>query len=150
MRHIPKIHGNIWLKIKVGGKIVIENQYTDMLGFPGGSGKASACNAGDLGLMPGSDPLEKEMAAHSSTLAESNVTEWLHFHFSYWYIGLPWWFIGKESTCQCRRCGFDPRVGKIYWRRKWQPTPVFLPGKSHGQRIPADYSRWSYKRIGTT
>ena len=43
---------------------------------------------------------------------------------------------GKESTCQCRRhksCGFDPWVGKIPWSRKQQPTPVFLPGKSHGQ-----------------
>ena len=35
---------------------------------------------------------------------------------------------------QCRRHGFDPWVGKNPWRRKWQPTPVFLPGKSHGQR----------------
>ena len=37
---------------------------------------------------------------------------------------------GKESTCQCRRCkrcGFDPWVGKIPWMRAWQPTPVFLP-----------------------
>ena len=32
------------------------------------------------------------------------------------------------------RCGFDPWVGKIPWRRTWQPTPVFLPGASHGQR----------------
>ena len=39
----------------------------------------------------------------------------------------------KKSACQCRRCGFNPWVRKI-WRRKWQPTPVFLPGKSHGQR----------------
>ena len=47
--------------------------------------------------------------------------------------GLPWWLSGKESICQCRscrRCGFDPWVGKIPWRRKWQPTLVFLPGKS--------------------
>ena len=44
---------------------------------------------------------------------------------------------GKEPSCQCRRCkrcGFDPWVRKIPWRRKWQPAPVFLPGKSHGQR----------------
>ena len=41
---------------------------------------------------------------------------------------------GKESACQCRKCGLDPWVGKIPWRRKWQPTPVFLSGKSHGQR----------------
>ena len=42
-------------------------------------------------------------------------------------IGLPWWLSGKQSTCQCRRLGFSPWVGKIPWRRKWQPTPVFLP-----------------------
>ena len=44
--------------------------------------------------------------------------------------GLPWWLSGKESACQCRRCGFDPWVRKIPWRRKWQPTAVFLPGES--------------------
>ena len=44
---------------------------------------------------------------------------------------------GKEPACQCRRCkrlGLDSWVGKIPWRRAWQPTPVFLPGESHGQR----------------
>ena len=53
------------------------------------------------------------------------------------FIGLPRWLSGKASSCQCRRCKrrrFDPGVGKIPWRRKWQPTPVFLSGKSHGQR----------------
>ena len=48
--------------------------------------------------------------------------------------GLHWRLSGKEPVCQCRRCGFDPWVRKIPWRRKWPPTPVFLPGKSHGQR----------------
>ena len=46
------------------------------------------------------------------------------------YMGLPWWLSGKESACQCKRCrshGFNPWVRKILWRRKWQPTPVFLP-----------------------
>ena len=46
----------------------------------------------------------------------------------------------KESSCQSRRrrrCGFDPSVVKISWRRKWQPTPVFLPEKPHGQGILA-------------
>ena len=46
---------------------------------------------------------------------------------------LPWWLSGKESTCQCRRHGFHPCIRKIPWRRKWQPTPVFLPGESHGR-----------------
>ena len=45
---------------------------------------------------------------------------------------------GEEPTCQCRgwkRCGFNPLVGKIPWRRKWQPTLVFLPGKFHDRRV---------------
>ena len=45
---------------------------------------------------------------------------------------LPRWLSDKESACQCkrlRRQAFDPWVGKIPWRREWQPTPVFLPGK---------------------
>ena len=46
---------------------------------------------------------------------------------------------------ECRRCGFDSRVGKTPWKRKWQPTPVFLPGKSYGQRSLADYSPWCHK-----
>ena len=55
------------------------------------------------------------------------------------------WAIGKEPACQCcrpKRCGFDPWVGKILWRRTWQPTPVFLPAESHGQRNLAGYSPW--------
>ena len=45
------------------------------------------------------------------------------------------------------RHGFDPRVGKIPWRRKWQPTAVFLPRKSHGQRSLAGYSPWGHKKV---
>ena len=45
------------------------------------------------------------------------------------------WLSGKEPACQCRRCRCDPWVSKIPWRRKWQPTPVFLPGKFRGQRV---------------
>ena len=57
---------------------------------------------------------------------------------------------GKESACQCRRCWFDPWVWKIPWRRKWQPIPVLLPGKSHGLRIPLGYSPWGHKELDTT
>ena len=52
-------------------------------------------------------------------------------------LGFPVGTSGKEPACQCRtheRHGFDPWVGKIPWRRKGQPTPVFLPGKSHIDR----------------
>jgi len=51
---------------------------------------------------------------------------------------------------QCRRCRFDPWVGKIPWRRKWQPTPAVVPGKSHRQRRLAGYSPWHSKESDTT
>ena len=50
---------------------------------------------------------------------------------------------GKESACQYRRCKrhrFDLWVGTIPWRRTWQPTPLFLPGETHGQRNLVDCS----------
>ena len=62
-------------------------------------------------------------------------------------------FPGKESACQCkrlRRLEFDPWVRKTPWRKKWQPTPVFLPEKSHGQRSPVRHSPQDCKESGTT
>ena len=61
-------------------------------------------------------------------------------------MGLPWWLRGKESICQCRIYGFDSWVGKIPWRKKWQPTPVFLPGKSHGRGA---CNPWGHKKLNT-
>ena len=60
-------------------------------------------------------------------------------------LGLPTWLCGKESACQCRRhkrLGFNPWARKIPWRRKWKPTPVFLPQKSHVQRRLVGCSPW--------
>ena len=83
----------------------------------------------------------------------TQLSDW-HFHtfafapsfsgVSLGFSGLFWGFPGgsgngKESTCQCRRCRFNPWVGKITWRRAWQLTPVFLPGKSHRQRCLMGY-----------
>ena len=69
-------------------------------------------------------------------------------------MGFPSDASGKEPTCQCRRhkrCRFDPWVGTISWRRAWQPTPVFLPGESHGQRTLAGYSSpWDLKESDAT
>ena len=59
-------------------------------------------------------------------------------------LGLPQ-CLSKESTCQSGRCRFDTWVRKIAWRRKWQPTPVFLPGKSHGQQSLMGYIPWGNK-----
>ena len=52
---------------------------------------------------------------------------------------------GDRVCLQCGRPGFDPWVGKIPWRRKWQPTPVFLPVKSHGQKSLVGYTPWGCK-----
>ena len=57
---------------------------------------------------------------------------------------------GKESARQWRRHRFNPWVRKILWRRNWQPTPVFLPGKSHGQRRLVNYSPWGCKESDMT
>ena len=113
----------------------------------------------------GEDLLQKEMATHSSILAwripqteepgglqsmgsqrvrHDGATS-LHFSSP---PELPWWLSGKESACQCRRCGFNPWVRKIPWGRKEQLGPVFLPGKSRGQRSLQSSSSWGRKRAG--
>ena len=60
-------------------------------------------------------------------------------------VGFPRGSDGKE----CKRPRFDPWVRKIPWRRAWQPTLVFLPGESHGQRSLAGYSPWGRKELDT-
>ena len=54
------------------------------------------------------------------------------------------------SAGDIKRRDFDPWLGKIPCRRKWQPTPVFLPGESHGQKSLAGYSPWSCKKSDMT
>ena len=68
------------------------------------------------------------------------------FSCSIWDLGFPGGSTGKESA---RRPGFDPLVGRIPWRRAWQPTPVFSPGESHGQRSLAGYSSSGCKEWDT-
>ena len=77
-------------------------------------------------------PLEKGQATHSRVL------------------GLPWWLRWERICLQCGRLGFDPWVGKIPWRRKWLPTPGFLPGESHEQRSLEGYGPGGCKESGTT
>ena len=57
---------------------------------------------------------------------------------------------GEESASQHKRHRSDPWVGKILWRRKWQSTPVFLPGEVHGQRSLGGYSPWTCGELVTT
>ena len=67
--------------------------------------------------------------------------------------GVPGGLVVKNPPAiagKCKKCGFDPRVGKILWKRKRQPTPVFLPEKSYGWRSLAGYSPWGRKELDTT
>ena len=57
---------------------------------------------------------------------------------------------GKESACNVGDLGLIPRSQKIPWRRAQQPTPVFLPGESHGQRSLVGYGPWGHKELDTT
>ena len=77
----------------------------------------------------------------------------LRLVFTYQYRMLPRWLHAKESSCQCRRCrkyGFHPWVRKIFWRRKWQPTPVFLPGESTWTEQHGGYSPQGHKESDMT
>ena len=68
-------------------------------------------------------------------------------------LGFPSGVSGEEPTCQCRtqkRLGFNPCVGKIPWRRTWQPTQVLLPGESHGQRSLVGYSLYGCTELDVT
>ena len=67
--------------------------------------------------------------------------------------GFPGGTCGEKPACQSRRLqkpGFSPWVGKIPWKRAWQPTLVFLPGEPHGQRSLEGYSPWSRRELDTT
>ena len=102
--------------------------------------------------MPAFDPIRR--LQHVSL----SIHNYLPFQFNFprqsiLSIGLPRWLSDKESACQCRRhqrCGFNPWVRKIPWRRKWQSTPVFLPGESCGQRSLMGYSPWGRKELELT
>ena len=64
-------------------------------------------------------------------------------------LWLPWWL--SSNARQRKKCEFHPWVGKIPWRRKWQPTPVFLVGKFHGQRsLAGSSSQWGRTEWDTT
>ena len=78
----------------------------------------------------------------------SQKTEFMHYRqaFSLWASS---WLSSKNLPAMRRRRkhGFDLWVGKIHWRRKWQPTLLFLPGKSHGQRSLVCYTPWDHKEL---
>ena len=98
-------------------------------GFPGSLvGKESACNGGDPDSIPG--------------LGRSPA-EGLGYPLQYSWASLLAHMV--KNLPAMRRPGFDPWAGKIPWRRAWQPTPVFLPGESQGQRSLVGYSSRGHK-----
>ena len=67
------------------------------------------------------------------------------------FLLMPFRCVTRASlVAQCRRPGVDPWVRKIPWRRKWQPTPVLLPGEFHGLRSLVGYSPWGRKESDMT
>ena len=62
----------------------------------------------------------------------------------------PRWLSGQESTLQCKRCVFNPWARKTSWKRARQPTPVFLPGESRGQKSLSGYSPQGHKELDMT
>ena len=146
----------------------------------GSAGKESTCNARDLGsvLGLGRSPGEgKGYLLQYSGLENSrdytvdgvakNRTQLNDFHTHslplHWIFHIPRNVVfllrflfnprgsdGKSIYLQCGRPRFDRWVGKILWRRKWQPTPVLLPGESHGRRSLVGYSPWGLKESDTT
>ena len=92
---------------------------------------------------------------HKSLITICHWPKLLRFYclYSVCYMGFPGGISGKELACQCRRHkrrGFNPWVRKIPWSREWQPTPIFLLGKSHGQRSLVGYSPWGLEEWDTT
>ena len=65
-------------------------------------------------------------------------------------LWLPRGLVGKESACYVGIPRFNPGVGKIPWKRKCQPTPLFLPGEFHGQRNLVGYTPWGHKESDMT
>jgi len=85
-------------------------------------------------------------AIHGVAKSRTRLSDWTDLN---WKIvsGLPKWLSGKESACQCKRYEFNPWVGRIVWRRKWQLTPVFLPGKSPWTQKPGGLQSVGSQRV---
>ena len=92
-------------------------------------------------------------AVNRVTKSRTWLSDWTTTTYTHVYThicGLPWWLSGKESDCSAGGVSLIPGSGRTPGEKKWQPTPVFLPGKSHGQRSHVGYSPWDHKESDTT
>ena len=100
------------------------------MGFPGSSAvKESACNAGDPSSIPGLGRSPGEEIGYPLQYSWASLVSQMIIYF------------------QCVRLGFNPWVGKIPWRRWWQPTPVFLPGESLWTEEPGRLQSMGLQRV---
>ena len=94
------------------------------------------------------------LIAEAQSLTREVPTQFFFFnHYFIYCESFPGGASGQESASQCRRHniqGFNPWVQKIPWRKEWQPTPVFLPGESQGERSLVDYDPLGHKESDTT
>ena len=92
------------------------------------------------------------MESQPTGYSEKKMCLYIHiYRYIYMYVGFPGSTSGKEPASQCRRHKrhrFDSWVGKMPWRRAQQPTSVFLPGESHGQRSLEGYRPQGPQRVG--
>ena len=125
--------------------------------------KNPPAHAGDIrgaGLIPGGghgkplqyscleNPRQRSLGCYSAEGPQGwTRLKWLSTLSTYHLDGLPWWLGGKESAYNVGDSGSIPGLGKIPWRRKWQPTLVFLPWESHRQWILVGYSPWVTKEL---
>ena len=103
------------------------------MGFPGGSGKWGFTKGKKKGKKKKKKTLTKKRTT-KKVLKKKDIDKKKKV---------------KKSACQCRRQEFEPWVRKMPWRRKLEPTPVFLPEESHGQRSLVDYNPWGSKKSWT-
>ena len=103
------------------------------------------CSSSSLLSVPSSPIPQLHCYHHRPT-----VFSLLRFDIKLHVMKLPWWLSQYSICLQCRKPGFNPWVRKISWRRKWQSTPIFLPGISCGRRSLVDYSPRGRKESDTT
>ena len=155
----PSSNANLYAQTHTHTEIPVSVLSCDQ-GFPCSSvGKEFACSAGDPDSMLGlgkcsgegnGSPLqypclENLMDRGACWAAVPGVTKsWTQLGDYHLYV-LPRWLSGKESTSKYKDLGLIPGLGKFPWRRAWQPTPVFLPGESQGQRSLVGYSPWGHR-----
>ena len=160
----------VQLELEVGSVSLITLLLTTTLkGFPGGSdGKESACNAGDLGSIPGSgrSPREGNGYPLQYSSLENSMDCIIHGVAKDWKrqwhptpVFLPGKSHGRRSLVGCSprgRCESNKTSLSLslftfmHWRRKWQPTPVFLPGESQGQGSLVGCRLRSHTELDTT